>query len=134
MRQATARWCRSRWGGDVGHSLLLLAVLWQLLAVMLLPIPGVDAVPGALASAAGVICHAARAGPAQDDAPVHHPVDCALCPICLAVTLPALVSPPPTLPVSVARLFAVTLPPARAGPVADVHRLAAQPRGPPVPI
>ena len=135
MRQAAVRWWRTGWSGDVGRSLSLLAVLCQLLAAVLLPIPGANAAPGTLAATAGVICHAGDGtGPAQDHAPVHHPVECALCPICLVVALPALVSPPPALPALVARLLDATLPPALAGPVAGVRRLAAQPRGPPAPV
>ena len=135
MRQTMAKWWRTGWGGDVGHSLSLLALLCQLLAIVLLPIPGADAVPSALANGAGVICHASDgAGPVQDHAPAHHQADCALCPICLAMALPALASAPPALPAFAARLLAVTMPLARAGPAAGVRRLAAQPRGPPAPV
>ena len=135
MRQAAARWWRTGWGGDVGRSLSLLAVLCQVLAVVLLPIPGADAAPGTLTAAAGVICHAGDGnGPAQDRAPVHHPADCALCPMCLVMGLPALASASPPLPTPGARLLAVALPPKRAGPATSVRHLAAQPRGPPVPV
>ena len=116
--------------GRFSQALAVLAVLWHLLAALLLT-PDAGAV-GLLADM-GVICHAGGGAPPPDHAPAHHPIDRALCPLRSA---PALLAPIPAAALvaapRVSRL-AAALPPVRAGPVATGHRLAAQPRGPPAP-
>ena len=137
MRQVAAKaWLSGGGGGlgrPLGHVLALVAVLCQLLAAALLPVPGDAAVPGDLLRA-GVICHAdAGAPPRPDHAPIHPSAECALCPLCLAAAPPVLVPVPPSIPPQPVQDLAATLPPARANPFVAGHRLAAQPRGPPAP-
>jgi hypothetical protein len=113
------------------HILALLAVLGQILigpvaarAMMAPPAPG---------AYLGTLCHDAsqdaRPGQGQQGS---HDQDCALCPLCVGVHLPAPLLPAPVLlppradPV---RLFHALLPP----PIGPPSRLyvAAQPRAPP---
>jgi len=86
-----------------------------------------------LAEGAVPICHGIPQP--SDDAPAppaHHGDDCALCPLCVALTAPAILSAPPAppLPRIVLARHAAPLPPARAPPTLDV--LATHyPTGPP---
>jgi len=114
--------------GGFGLGFAVLALLCQLLSA-LLSMPGAQAV--GLSAASSVICRAGGA-PVHDQAPAHHPADCALCPACLAAALPALLPAPGAVPVRVLLAQEAPLPPARAGPAEVGRRLAAQPRGPPV--
>lgn len=114
--------------GGFGLGFAVLALLLQLLSAPL-PMPGAQAV--GLLAASGVICRAGGA-PVHDQAPAHHPADCALCPACLAAALPALLPAPGAVPVRVLLVQEAPPPPARAGPAEVGRRLAAQPRGPPV--
>ena len=129
MRQAARAWL-SGGGGlgrPLGYLLALVAVLCQLLAAVLLLVPG-DPLR------AGVICHADANTPlGPDHAPIHPPSGCALCPLCLAAAPPALAPAPPSIPAPPVRDLAAALLPARASPPAPRHRLAAQPRAPPAP-
>lgn len=118
--------------GGLGLGFAVLALLCQLLSALLpvpVPVPGAQAV--GLLAASSVICRAGGA-PVHDQAPAHHPADCALCPACLAAALPALLPAPEAVPVRVPLAQEALLPPARAGPAEVGRRLAAQPRGPPV--
>jgi hypothetical protein len=100
-------------------------------------VPPVDAAESPLAGldSLGVICHAASEGnPGESPAPHRHSPDCAICPLCVAMTAPAaaLLSPGPMLPAPPTDTVTAESPrpPARAPPSAPPR--AAQPRGPPV--
>ncbi len=118
----------------------MLALIGQLAMSSLMPMemtaPRAPTLAELLASP-DAICHAEGSdAPADLPAPHrHHDNDCALCPLCAALSVPAValspapVLPPPSLaqPIRFARL-----PPARAPPAR--FAAAAQPRGPPASI
>jgi len=121
--------------GLLGLAAALSALAVQLAFGAIVPNPR----PVALLAGTGVICHAAGAhadvppGHHRGDPPTHH--DCAICPICVAMSVHAA---PPAMPPALAD-------PAPAGlwhpapipePAAVAVRLAfaAQPRGPPQPV
>lgn len=118
---------RRRGVGPFGLLLAAFALLGQLML-------GAATMPAAASPLGEVpICHADDGGvPATPAGHRHHGADCALCPLCAALTQPAAaLAAPPVLPAP--RLVAAPRPspPARAPPPATPTRLAAQPRGPP---
>ncbi|HTR18291.1 MAG TPA: DUF2946 family protein [Acetobacteraceae bacterium] len=116
---------------------VVLALLGQMAIGAL--VPSADPAPARHGEMAALmdICHAGMAdmaGAPHHHDHHHHTPDCALCPLCVALTLPAALPAPgpelPAPPVLPRRGMAAALPPAR-GPPAHTA-LAAYPRGPPV--
>ena len=80
----------------------------------------------------GAICPTGNPASHQRAPPAHHLPDCAACPFCAALTLPApTLGAPPWIPAPREAAIAVApnRPPATGPPIAFVA--AAQPRGPP---
>jgi hypothetical protein len=107
----------------------LFAVLLALMAMLgaNASMPRMDPLAGA-----GILCHTDDNG-APSKAP-NHPVDCPLCPLCVAMHAPsatlasAIVIPPPPIVVVVVK---TELPPPATAPPA-LHRPPSQPRAPPI--
>jgi hypothetical protein len=80
----------------------------------------------------GIICHSSAANGKAPDQPLHQPPDCALCPLCAAIAMPALMPgvPPPLPRPRVEIAHAPGKPPPQTGPFFRPIRFA-QPRGPP---
>jgi hypothetical protein len=105
---------------------VLLALMVQLGAGA--SVPRIDPISGA------ALCHAADdAGGAPSQAP-SHPVDCLLCPLCIALHAPSaiLVSVGATpLPSGATVVLKTELPPPSTAPPSP-HRPPSQPRAPPI--
>jgi hypothetical protein len=132
------RFISRSWLGASGLSWLL--VLLGLLGQMALGavMPPEEPVAQAEMAALMDICHAGTDAGMAGTVPQHHhhhhhTPDCALCPLCVALTMPGfLPAPGPELPAPpvLPRRSMAALPPARAPPAYSVR--AAYPRGPPV--
>jgi hypothetical protein len=113
----------------------LLAVLLALMAQIGIgaSVPRTD--PLAIAAGVSDICHAADGSDETPGAPAPvHPLDCLVCPLCIALHTPAvaLISPMSSLPApQVVTVLRGELPPPSTAPPAT-RRPPSQPRAPPI--
>jgi hypothetical protein len=116
------------------HLTGLFAVLLALMAQLGMgaTVPRMD--PLAELAGAQAICHAADVSATQPGQAPSHPMDCLVCPLCIALhaspaaLIPAGTALPPPSVISIGS--AVLVPPARAPP--SPHRPPGQPRAPPI--
>jgi hypothetical protein len=104
---------------------VLLALMAQLGAGA--SVPRIDPVAGV-----GVLCHDTGGAPSQ--VPSHHPADCPVCPLCVALHAPsaalaAVIAAP--VPRAIGAVVKAELPPPSTAPPAPFRPLS-QPRAPPI--